>query len=405
MAFPFPMIITQETGPRRVIVLRGRSMPYRPVSWGEKQRVNINWFPGNPIASAQVIGAMFKPTTMTGKWKDVFLFDTVNAPDLRNFPKLASAAIPPPGVAAGGTIPLGANIDSANAATLTAGPAGGQTFQAGGSIPANQPARRARTIRDAMRLIGLEGQIVRVEWGSVVRFGFLDEWDFPHDREEDIGFELKWSWIGEKAAQDPLFVKPKIDILGILARIRELLAAVINAFLKILAEINAVLTKVTQFIRSLQSFVDDLGGLLEGLLSFALAPLEIVQGLRAILTQIRLTALDLMREVGNINSATGGLGPAALGQTVFTEVLALLKETRSTSADLAQEAVETLAEIEILDFSDLLTVFTSPGGITLRDVALRFYGDAAGWRLIQQRNGLVGSVVPRGTVLQIPRFR
>lgn len=403
MAFPFPMVITQETGSRRAIVLRGRSMPYRPVAWGERQRVKYSWFPGNPIAAAQVIGAEFKPTTMTGMWKDVFLFEKTHAPDLFNFPKLAAAAIPPPGVTAG-VIPPTANIDSANAATLTSGPQGGQTFQAGGSIPANQPAKRARTIRDAMRLIGLEGQVIRVEWGSVVRFGFLEEWDFDHHREEDIEFELKFGWIGEKAAQDPLIVKPKIDVLGILAKIREALAKVLLAFLKLIKLINDQLTRITQFIRLLQNFIDDLGGLLEGLLSFALAPLDIVQGIRGILTQIRLTSLDLMRTVNSIQVQTGGLGPLALGMTSFTEILALLKETRETAANLALEAVNDLRELESLDFSDLLAVFTSPGGITLRDVAMRFYGNAQGWRIIAARNGLTGSIVPRGTVLQIPRF-
>lgn len=403
MAFPFPMVITQETGQRRAIVLRGRSMPYRPVAWGEQQRVKYSWLPGNPIASAQVIGAVFKPTTMEGMWKDVFLFEDTHAPDLFNFPKLAAASIPPPGVTAG-VIPPTANIDDANAATLTAGPQGGQTFQAGGSIPANQPARRARTIRDAMRLIGLEGQLIRVEWGSVVRFGFLDEWDFPHHREEDIEFTLKFGWIGEKAAQDPLIVKPKIDVLGILAKIREALAKVLLAFLKLIKLINDQLTRITQFIRLLQSFIDDLGGLLEGLLSFALAPLDIVQGLRSILTQIRLTSLDLMRTVNSIHAQHGGLGPLALGMTSFTEILAILKETRDTAANMALEAVNDLKELESLDFSDLLAVFTSPGGITLRDVALRFYGNAQGWRMIAARNGLTGSIVPRGTVLQIPRF-
>lgn len=404
MAFPFPFIIAEQTGNRRLIQLRGRSLPYRPVAWGERQRVNFNWFPGNPVASAQVIGVEFKPTTITGKWKDIFLFDDVNAATILNFPPLSPAAIPTPGVAAGSP-PIGGTIDSAAASTLTAGPQGGQTFESSQSIPGlEQRARRARTLRDCFREVGKAGQIVRVEWGSVVRFGFLTEWDFPHDREEDIEFTLRFEWLGEKPAQDPIFVKPKLDLLGILARLLALLDEILNTFLKLLALINDKLLQITQFIRQLQSFVDDFGSLLQGLISFALAPLDIIENMRGLLTQVRLTSLDLMRTVSNIHSATGGLGPAALGLTVFTETLALMKETRNTAANLAQGSVETLDELSRIDLSDLLAVFTAPAGITLRDVSNRFYGTPDGWRVIQRRNGLFGSTVPRGTVLQIPQF-
>lgn len=404
MAFPFPFIIAEQTGNRRLIQLRGRSLPYRPVAWGERQRVNFNWFPGNPVASAQVIGVVFKPTTITGMWKDIFLFEDVNSATILNFPPLAPAAIPPPGVTVAG-IPPGGTLDGAAASTLTQGDQGGQTFESPNSIPGlEQRARRARTLRDCFREIGKAGQIIRVEWGSIVRFGFLTEWDFPHDREEDIEFTIKFEWLGEKPAQDPIFVKPKLDILGILAQLLKLLDAILAAFRKLLKLINDKLLKITQFIRKLQSFVSAFGKLLEGLISFALVPLDIIENLRGLLTQIRLTSLDLMRTVSNVHSATGGLGPAALGITVFTETLALMKETRETAADLAQGAVENLDELARVDLNDLLAVFTAPGGITLRDVSNRFYGTPDGWQLIQRRNSLFGSTVPRGTVLQIPKF-
>lgn len=404
MAFPFPFQIRQVTGPRRLVTLRGRSLPYRPVAWGEKQRANFNWFPGNKVGAVQVLGIEFKPTTITGKWKDVFLFNDTNAADLINFPPLAAGAIPPQGISVPGLIPPGSGIDSANAATLTTGAQGGQTFQSGMSIPANQPARRARTLRDAFRLIGGEGQIVRVEWGSVVRFGLLLDWDFPHDREEDIAFTMKFGWLGEQLAPDPIIIKPKLDLLSLLEILLALLDAVLNAFLKLIALINERILRIGQLIRQLQAFIDDFGALLGGLINFALAPLEIIGGMRALLTQIRLTSLDLMREVSNVHSATAGLGPGALGVTAFTEILSLLKEQRSTAANLALGAVETLAEIDALDFNDLLATFPVPGDITLRDVSLRFYGTADGWRIIQARNGLFGSIVRRGTVLLIPKF-
>ena len=47
----------------REIVLRGRTLPYEGIGWGTTQRVDINYFPGNPTAIAQVIGATWNDTT------------------------------------------------------------------------------------------------------------------------------------------------------------------------------------------------------------------------------------------------------------------------------------------------------------------------------------------------------
>ena len=66
-------IIEQAETNLRGIVLRGRSLPFEGVAWGTELNVDINYFPGNPVAIAQVVGSQWTDTTINGRWSDRFL--------------------------------------------------------------------------------------------------------------------------------------------------------------------------------------------------------------------------------------------------------------------------------------------------------------------------------------------
>ena len=119
MAFPF--IVRQIDLPGRTIVLQGRSLPYQGVAWGGTMELDVSWFPGNPVASVQVIGPREKGTTIVGKWKDIFLTAIQSRALLANFPALTKAARPD--------------------ATVR----GGNTFKSAGSVPSDF-AERARVL-------------------------------------------------------------------------------------------------------------------------------------------------------------------------------------------------------------------------------------------------------------------
>ena len=171
----YPIIIRETTGPGRQVVLQGRSLPYRGVAWEGEQRMEVKWYPGSPVGSAQVLGPKYMPTQMEGMWKDAFLASEENRAKLFNFPPVAAAARA--GTRAGG----------------------GKSFQSSGSVP-SAFAERARTLRDAMAIIQKSGQLLYVEWASLARYGFLRRTRFEHEREEDIRWELEFEWLGETAA-------------------------------------------------------------------------------------------------------------------------------------------------------------------------------------------------------------
>lgn len=370
----FPFIVRQTQLPGRVIVLQGRSLPYQGVSWGGTQELDINWFPGNPVAVTQVIGPQIKPTTITGKWKDIFLLSEQDRGVLANFPKLASAAKP------------GANER------------GGNTFAATGSVW-SQYAERARALRDAFWLVKKEAVQVKVEWGSLVRYGFVKEVDFPHDREEDIDYEIVFELTGETDSQPK--PKPRIpDLLGLLRKLLALLDRVIDILLTAIFEAQKFLRRITQTLNKLGSFVVQLLEALEKIASFVFAPADILGTVRANLVAIQLAALDAFREMQRGSAAleaafTGN--PLAVARAETWE-----KTLRKRLQELGAEAAQQQAQIEQIMVPQLLGVITMPAGKTLRDISREFYRTPDNWRAISEFNAFGSSVVPVGTVVRIP---
>lgn len=61
-----------------VLDLEGRGLPYRAgaggsISFGRTQRTKLTWYPGNPVASQQIVGSTLMPTTINGVWKERYL--------------------------------------------------------------------------------------------------------------------------------------------------------------------------------------------------------------------------------------------------------------------------------------------------------------------------------------------
>lgn len=374
----FPFIVRQMSLPKRVIVLQGRSLPYQGATWGGTQRLDVNYFPGNPVAQTQVIGPTWKPTTITGMWKDIFLLDDRNRGILSNFPSLMPGAI---------------------AASAARGFSGGRTFASIGSIP-SQNADLARSLRDAFTLMRKEGGLVQVEWGSLVRFGFISDDSFTHDREQDISYEIEFTWMGDTPAQ-PKFTLPIPDSLSLLKILLALLDKLINVLLTAVFAANKWLTRITQFIAKIGSFVSDLIEVLKKFAGFAFAPLSVIGNIRSALTSIRLANRDLLRELSLGQSAA--IEAALTGNPMLIAVNALLEtDVRAEAMALAAEAATQLNALLESGTQELLGAFTTPGGTTLRDISTRFYGTPDNWTVIAEFNGFSGSVVAAGVAVRIP---
>lgn len=393
-----PMVFQETAGALRVVVLKGRSLPYQGATWSGTNRVSVAWFPGNPVGVAQVIGATLEPSTFQGKWKDRFLKGdppgpgfsfgrppglpgdertplkgetAENAPELRNFPPLA---------------PGGLGLDR-----------GGSTFVAGGgNFPTGNiaVAQHARVVRDAFEALRVAGQLLKVQWGSLVRYGFLTRTAFSHDREEDIAWEMELTWVGVTDAQPDLKEKFKIPDLGILRKLSDLL----NKLLGILLEAAFLAARLTQLIKKISSLVNTMLEILGKIAGFIFLPADLIGELRGVVTGIRLAVGDLIRQLASLPAAyRAELGPVEKNtETSFQQAI------RAAAVELGRAAVEADIQFSGVDRPDLLGTVIARADTSLRDVSLQFFGTADNWREIRRYNGFAGSVVAAGTIVFVP---
>ena len=375
MSVAYNMLIEEREGLRRSIVLRGRSLPYQGVAFPSQQRADINYFPGNPVAQSQVNGPVWLDTTMNGRWSDMYLWDDLNAATLVNFPALQSQAQPRSQQVAG------------------------NTFSSGSTVP-NQFARTARALRDACYRINRSGSLLRMEWGSIVRFGFLREFTPTHDREEDIEWEFLWEWTGDTESQ-PVPRPQSEDMTSLLKRIIGKIQDVLDALQNPIYFAEEWIRRLTGPIIQLGQYVEELLGTLERISTYALSPLEIFGTLKATYTGIKLAANDMLSTFTDVSAAL--LAAVKVDASEISYANAIQAATRKLLVDLAAECRLATETVEKFDTPTVRTVLTLQQGQTLRDVALDEYGSAASWRLIADFNGFESSVLPGGTLVRVPQ--
>ncbi len=71
------LTIKELTGLKRVVTLRGPSLPFQGATWGAIQRVVTTWYPGNAVEATQsVMGPALKPSSWTGVWRTTMMLRT-----------------------------------------------------------------------------------------------------------------------------------------------------------------------------------------------------------------------------------------------------------------------------------------------------------------------------------------
>jgi hypothetical protein len=341
-------IIRELTGSQREVQLIGRTLPYRPVEFAGTQHYVQRWYPGNRRATLQVLGAREQETEIRGTWKDRFMLGNVR---MTGFPDL---------------------LDAQNNTT-------------------------AEGLAEAFQRLRIAGNTIEVRWGPEVRVGILAGFTPNYQRVEDIEWTARfvWSELGERraprAAETPPTSEDIQDVMNALddtladdptdaqpeevSRISALGSALrvgISAITKGLAEVQTTANAATARLQQIQSatkVVIDAGrGLKNGTLDLPYVDLLPTDDVKSI-----LSAEVWKRQLGF--------------------------ETGQAQADTikARDGVEDDA------VPGVLAVVTVRENQTLRTLALDYYGNADSWTTIADANGITGSQVAAGTVVEIPR--
>lgn len=386
-----PYIVQEIAGLGRGISLRGRSLPYRGLSYAATQRVEQTWNPGNPTATIQIDGPEYDDVTINGMWKDIFLFDPENAPVLSDFVSLIPAETGTP---------------------------------RGGSPIAMQEASRAEIAMFAFEQLRKAASPCRIEWGSIVRYGIVHKTNFTFDRIEDITWEITFKIIGEQPNQP---APSKVAFASVTDNIRSIIDKILIARLAVdpevpesrfdaaLALINVLQSALIniQYFRTGTSLLDITGAItrlgflmtelldtLEGFANLAFFPFDVISTVTATLKRVELQATLITQRFASRAVATDASfsrNPAEVASANATQQF-----IRDRAKRMAADAVRVRREFEQLQAKEVLKVVIMKSGETLRDIARREYGVESDWRLIATFNGFSSSIVPAGRIIRVP---
>lgn len=377
----YPFIITETNGLKRTIILRGRSLPYKGAVLDiGSQRVEITYFPNNPVAFSQVLGPTYDRSEITGMWKDKFLADEDNAPIILGFPMLSAAGRP---------TPVGANRVV------------GTSFLSGGAFTGEQTLQLAKAVQDAFGMLRKSGARMRVEWMNFVRYGHLTKAEFPESSGDEVEYRIEFAWTGDTDVQ-PKAVIVDWSSKGLLQKLLDFTGQLNNILAGLLYTAQITVAPFSNKIADLLTDANRLVKTLGKFASFQLVPAEVGLGLKASFYRLRDSIRDLLRD---IDSRDGRLDGARRLDNAAMQLSDLaVRQLRQLLAVMAEAMAEELRRLEAVLSRETRETYRVTGFKTLRDVSIDVYGTPDNWRQIASFNRLGSSIVAPGTELRIPKL-
>lgn len=413
---PTSFVIVELTGPQNNLILEGRALPYRPLTFSGGMRAEFTWYPGSPVATVQALGPDEKSTTINGMWKDRFL---------------------------AGFNQFGIPILSGRTAKATYN----------GSDVAN--------VRDLVELVDgfrLRGQLIEIGWDQFVRQGILVNFRQTWLRREDVEWEMEFQWINRGEPATPVTFGVRIGIIDILNQIEDAIANIQTALdapfafvSQITNEVNRaldILTETTAAIKSIsEKTVDALLSPLEtaqqtlaalqtvkdqaGAISSTFESVEArAQRVSAVAAPLALVGGDASIQEGAADGTGGVDAPAEEGEEEATGAAVAAPQTTSASetagiGGLTQEAVlqAELTKREVRAAARSLRAiasqhsqeieaettrvanvksFIASDDTDLRAVSTTFYGTPDEWKRLLIYNSLHSSQLTAGQIILVP---
>lgn len=342
--------ILQDGQQPGVVQLAGWALPKQGVSFGGEQREVTTWYPGNPVGSQQVIGPTEDPTEVEGEWNDIHLGDgaALALAQLLDTIRVAGASI---------EVSWGGNVSGDMASPTLSG-------------------------------------------APIVRVGLLKKFIATYDRVQDVRWHATFRWRSRGEAAQPVVaatgvMNPREGFSNVLddldlatatwssvrdasplkdVGLPQIADDAMNTAFEAVDKATDTISRAAGTITSAVVIPTTAALQLIGACSGALDSIAVMEGtvlgLNLTLIEVRDSALDLLR----------------IKDSLF-DVLAQTGQAKETCAD-ASASIADRVEPEII------ATVVAPAGTDLRDLAIRYYGNADLWWAIANFNGIDGSAVP-----------
>jgi len=360
--------IEELSGDKRRVELQGRALPVGTFTLEGEMRAEFTYYPGNPIASAQVFGAKENETTVSGRWSDRHL--------------------------------KGVDKD-------------GKGVEAQGKVLLNgNPAPNVVAAVDLIDDIRMRGQLVRVTWDTRTREGIIRRFKQTWHRAEIVEWEMAFEWISRGEKEIPVGFSPQPDLAGLGASMNRLTALlgsaldVVDRGFSLLAEVQSTIDSAMETIESAVSTVTDAIGLVDSAVSLPAQAwnkasgaigtiIEECSSLGTYLDSLPSRAVFAGSDDDTISDLTLG---DALKADAWKAGAKAAANALGIFATQQKEALRDAAEA----FSDILDVFFAQQDTDLRAVSVAYYGTPDEWQRLMSFNGLASSRLTAGMEIVIP---
>jgi len=354
--------IKELTGEKREIELSGRALPYRPFTIAGEQAADVTWYPGNPIATVQPLGAREMETVIKGWWKDRFIGNDLAL--LRD------------------------------------------------DVTARLDGKQVTAVRDLAEVIDdirRKGQLLEVAWLQHARRGLMRRFTQTWHTAGDLEYEIAFAWISQAEDAPEQLAERQVDLSLILdsmsARFNELEnisppaygAAIDQDFAdKIKSQVDKMQSSITGMADTVLSGVDG-----------ALAPLDSARRMMGLLQFAEATAGDLINDINDRLYRSG----IKVGERQDIQDISVPTLTRVAAADLAMtRAARRLKHqarrdrIKVSESTDpvLVDVVFARRGQDLRDISTEYYGTPDEQGRLRRFNNLTTSELEAGQMVLVP---
>lgn len=356
-----PFTIQELSGDLRLLTLTDRALPYKPYTLEGEHRVEVTWYPGNPVGTAQVLGAKETTSTVGGFWKDRFISDRT-----------------------GSTPPA-----SVNGVTL-------------GS---------AQVLADLVDDIRRKGQLVEVTWQHLTRRGFITKFRQTWHTLRDVEWEIDFTWIAHRQDRDVgALVQPadlrqsSIDLSAEAMQMLDVATDPVFGLVSIRVGLGASLLVISS---SSAALVDSARASSEGYSRSTSSSRRAVSAMESMVAEARQVNLLLEAQTypalaSPVSNTTGQ--PDYTNTTLGAAVASAYSRQQITSANRSMKHKTAREQARMLRSLDpnLVRVFYAREDQDLRDVSLFFFGTADQWRNIAQFNQFDSSRLRSNQVVLVP---
>lgn len=384
------------TGIQTTLALTARALPYRPVTFAGKQRVEFTWYPGSPVATAQMLGPEEQAITLRGFWKERFL-----------------------------AAPAQFANEAAPAALLN-----------------NVPIPTAVELTAAVDELRRTGQLYRLTWDELVRVGYITSFSQTWHNRHDCEWELEFTPISQGETVAPVGFKNLPDVASyynetvravtaardslaieaapepIAALYQPNLAGLENPTANALA-IHIGQQQVSVTLRSavstaLQTLDDNLLGAQNAVYEAAAnVTAQALAGPDAARRLVAIATQAIGQAQNTYDVITNRSWDAVFNVTPFPEndisigsqiaMRAYQRRVRTAVRDYEyQQTTQARVLLDALD-PDLAAAFVAPRNMDLRDVSTEFYGTPNEWRALLVYNQLTTSRLVAGQLVWVPQ--